>query len=76
MYALLKHETVVHIFLFHFLRLMPMESFFFNVLSALLLRRAELLPPKNSEEVFNCDVGCIYENAGPRSVGDLFFSSF
>ena len=53
-----------------------MDSFFFNVLSALLLRRTELLMPKNSDQLFNCDVGCIYENVGPRSVYDLFFSSF
>ena len=46
-----------------------MDSFFFNILSALLLRRAELLTPKNSDQPFNCDVGCIYENVGPRSQG-------
>ena len=39
MYIFFENETVVHIFLFHFLRLLCMKSFFFDVLSALLLRQ-------------------------------------
>ena len=60
-----KNETVVHIFFIFF-------TFYvyclWNLSSSTLfphcssVRRAELLTPENSDQPFNCDVGCIYEN--------------